>query len=85
MLREPLIHTGITDVLPDDHPLAWKHVYCDCGHGPVRGELLHASNNENMQPWVETGAGNFTLKCFADFAEASEPEDYALPEGGDGA
>lgn len=58
--REPLLHSGITDCLPDDHPLAHESVYCqECK------EMVHAFNNENMQAWFETEQGPFCLKCFA--------------------
>lgn len=82
VLREPLLHTGITDVLPDDHPLAWTTVYC---HNTQCREMLHAGNNENMQPWVESGCGHHCLHCFADITDAYEPEVYALPGDGHGA
>ena len=59
-MREPLIHSHITDELLDDHPLAFKTVDCEkCG------VMVHASNNECMQTWVETGEGNYCLRCFA--------------------
>lgn len=60
-MREPQIHSHITDALPEDHPLADQSVYCDeenCG------EMLHAFNNECMQTWVETGVGNFCALHF---------------------
>jgi hypothetical protein len=75
-LREPLIHSGITDLLPDDHPLAYTSISCQqCGG------LLHAFNNECMQTWVETGKGNFCLSCFVKLYEADEGEDarWGLP------
>ena len=57
--KEPLIHSHITDELPDDHPLAQKSVYCSrCL------VMLHAVNNECMQTWFETEYGNFCTKCF---------------------
>ncbi len=59
MLQEPLIHSHITDILPEWHPLAFGHVFCDkCK------ESLHASNNECMQTWIESGAGNHCMRCF---------------------
>lgn len=59
-ISEPKIHSHITDVLPDDHRLARESIFCEkCG------DMLHAFNNECMQTWVETGRGNFCLKCFA--------------------
>jgi len=56
---EPLIHSHLTDVLPEGHPLAFDEVYCsDCG------VMVHCGNNECMQTWIETGRGNFCTKCF---------------------
>lgn len=58
--KEPIIHSHVTDVLPDSHPLAFVQVYCDnkCG------ALVHASNNECMQSWYETEYGNYCSFCF---------------------
>lgn len=61
MTKEPLIHSHITDVLPDDHPLATSNVYCSA---PYCGEMLHAFNNECMQTWIETENGNFCARHF---------------------
>lgn len=58
--REPLIHSHITDVLVEQHPLAYEQVYCD----KECGALLHAANNECMQTWYETEFGNFCTLCF---------------------
>lgn len=60
-MREPLYHSGITDGLFEkNNPLRnTDSLYCNrCG------EMLHASNNECMQPWMETGKGNYCLYCF---------------------
>lgn len=57
--EEPIIHSHITDGLPDDHPLAFKNVGCEVCHQP-----LHSMNNECMQTWLETVVGNFCTKCF---------------------
>lgn len=58
-IREPEIHSHITDVLPESHRLAHQDVLCDhCG------QLLHSYINECMQTWVEAGSGNFCLSCF---------------------
>jgi hypothetical protein len=60
MQQEPVIHSHITDVLPDNHLQAFQNVCCgNCG------VLVHAFNNECMQTWVETGRGAFCLRCFA--------------------
>ena len=65
--EEPLIHSGITDVLEDAHPLAHETTYCD---GTDCGEMLHACNNENMTTWVEAHKGNYCLPCFTALDEA---------------
>lgn len=58
-MREPQIHSHITDSLPNNHPLAEKNIHCNkCN------EMVHACNNECMQTWVEAGKGNFCLACF---------------------
>lgn len=59
-MKEPIIHSHITDGLPDNHKLAYSSLFCECCN-----ENLHASNNECMQTWVETGKGNYCLACFA--------------------
>ena len=59
--REPVLHTFVTDVLPDDHPLAWETVYCI-----EHGGMVHHCINENMQPWAETEDGPMCLHCLAD-------------------
>lgn len=56
---EPIIHSHITDLLDDNHPLADKHVYCQKCR-----ELVHAINNECMQTWFETEYGNYCTSCF---------------------
>lgn len=58
--KEPIIHSQITDGLSDDHPLAYNSVHCD----ECKIEMLHASNNECMQTWIETEFGNYCVKCF---------------------
>ena len=58
-MNEPLIHSHITDCLPDTHPLRNSSVYCNkCK------EMLHASNNECMQTWIEADKGNYCTQCF---------------------
>jgi hypothetical protein len=59
--NEPKIHSHIDDVLPDEHPLAFTCVDC-----VVCGVMVHASNNECMQTWIETGKGAYCLKHFAE-------------------
>lgn len=58
--REPLIHSHITDCIPDDHPKAWDTIMCVAGCGT----MVHASNNECMATWVETGRGEYCWNCF---------------------
>ncbi len=74
--KEPIIHSHITDVLPEDHPLAYKKVYCDtkCGH------LVHAGNNECMRTWIETEFGNYCTTCFC-LLEVMENLEYCLLDG----
>lgn len=56
--REPLIHSHITDGLPDTHRLARVSVHCDeCEH------TLHSETNECMQTWLETDWGNYCTHC----------------------
>jgi len=56
---EPVIHSHITDVLPEDHPNAYYCVFCDSCNA-----MLHANNNECMQTWLETQDGNFCTNCY---------------------
>jgi hypothetical protein len=58
---EPLIHSGLTDVLDEQHPQAHETVYCD---GAGCKDMLHHCINENMQTWVEAHRGNYCLPCF---------------------
>lgn len=73
-LLEPRIHSYITDELPNDHPLAHKSVDCDeCNL------TLHESTNECINPWAETGKGNYCLKCFSDIDQHAEiTDEYGL-------
>jgi hypothetical protein len=42
--------------------------------------MLHASNNECMQTWVETGRGDFCVKCFAKISDVDAlGDEYGLP------
>jgi hypothetical protein len=59
-IKDPILHSHIEDVLPEDHPDAYKTLSCvECNR------MIHAINNECMQTWIESGKGNFCLKCFA--------------------
>lgn len=69
---EPRIWSHITDVLPDDHPLAWSTVYCvTC----ERDGMVHAANNECMTTWVETGKGAYCLPHFVDAVRNDQGSD----------
>jgi len=59
-MKEPKIHSHITDGLSENDNNAYKCVYCN-----ICSEMLHCSNNECMQTWIETGEGNFCFKCFS--------------------
>jgi len=61
MSTEPLIHSPREDVLPDDHKLQHKDVFCrECG------SMVHSRTNECMQTWVEIEYDwSFCIKCFA--------------------
>ena len=57
--KEPIVHSHITDVLEETHPLSNKTIECDkCK------VMVHASNNECMQTWFETEHGNYCTSCF---------------------
>lgn len=58
-MKEPSIHSHITDGLEEDHPLAYTCVYCDACH-----EMVHCANNECMQTWVEYRDQAWCLECF---------------------
>ena len=74
-MHEPLLHSQITDSLPDTHPLAYMPVACVSCH-----TALHASNNECMEAWIETGVGAFCLRCFAEEAGGVIDEAWGLSE-----
>ena len=75
-MREPELHTGYVDCLPEAHPLAYRSVTCDRCQRPI-----HAANNECMWTWVETGKGNYCLPCFValDEEDGTDPA-YCLPD-----
>ena len=60
MDKEPLIHSFRTDILPEGHPLAYECVYCK-----TCDTMVHCSNNECMDTWIESEEGNYCLQCFA--------------------
>lgn len=88
--RDPILHTHVTDRLPDDHPLAYQQVWCEgdahktlaafAGRLPGESVLLHAGNNECMTTWVETGKGPRCLACFTD--ELGDDGKVVLPQWG---
>lgn len=58
-MKEPIIHSHLSDKLPKNHPLAYESVYCKkCD------ETLHCGSNECMQTWLETERGNFCVNCY---------------------
>ena len=70
VFAEPLLHSHVVDRLPDAHPLARARVRCDRCES-----LLHLSSNSCMRTWVETGQGNFCVRCFVLAAGGLVPED----------
>jgi hypothetical protein len=68
-LREPRIHSHVTDCLADRHLLARSRVQCDrCD------SLVHLQSNSCMRTLVETGRGNFCLRCFVSAAGGAMPD-----------
>jgi hypothetical protein len=55
---EPVLHTHVTDGLPDDDPRAWESIYCI-----VHGGLVHSIPNECMTAWADTDDGPMCLAC----------------------
>src|SRR6185295_17182832 len=67
--HDPVIHWAI-DSLPDIHENAFETLYCKkCN------SMIHAFNNEVVQPWVESGEGNYCVKCFSDVINNEEIDD----------
>jgi hypothetical protein len=70
---EPRLHSHITDCLPVDHPLATRRVYCDrCD------TLLHVQTNSCMRTWIESGRGNYCMRCFIVVAGGIAPDETRL-------
>jgi hypothetical protein len=70
---EPRIHSHVTDRLPPDHPLATRRIYCD------RCEtLLHLQTNSCMRTWIESGRGNYCMRCFIVAAGGLAPDETRL-------
>jgi len=62
--KEPIVHSLISDCLPENHPLAHEEVFCD-----TCNEMVHCFNNECMRMWFEcndrfNGKINYCLECF---------------------
>lgn len=56
---EPIFHSNVTDVLPENHPWAYENVNCkDCGN------IVHCCNNECMETWLEYAGHAFCIECF---------------------
>lgn len=58
MSEEPLIHSHESDCLPGKHPLANATVHC--GNCKL---MVHAFNNECMNPWVEWRGKVLCIEC----------------------
>ena len=70
---EPRVHSHITDCLPANHPLARQRVYCDrCD------TLLHMLTNSCMRTWIESGRGNYCMRCFIVVAGGLAPAETRL-------
>lgn len=74
ILGEPMIHSGLTGVLDERHPLAHTSVYCS---GPDCRAMLHCECNENVLTWVEAPKGNYCLPCFARLDEAESVDGWS--------
>jgi hypothetical protein len=57
-MSEPVVHNFNADCLPEEHP--WAHKTVLCGHC---GQMVHAFNNECMQPWVEWNGKVLCADC----------------------
>lgn len=81
-LKEPLLHGYAIDGLPEDHYLAQVSTYCK-----LCKQMVHAFNNECMEPWAETGKGNFCMPCFLKVTQGEEEGDdldyFSLVSEGD--
>lgn len=85
-MKEPLIHSGITDGLPKDHPLnklAETQDGIDCIKCGTMVHCLGAAGDdlhygECMRTWVETSEGAYCLPCLAKEEESSGYSIYHL-------
>jgi hypothetical protein len=73
MKQEPKIHSDISNSntimnecspLPDNHPLVSEKIYCKT----CVIQVYDGTCRENDTTWVETGNGNYCLKCFYECA-----------------
>jgi hypothetical protein len=71
--RNPVLHTHVERGLPDGHPYAGQAVYCQFCRDP-----LHASTNECLQTWVETGRGPYCLEDFTNATGQVVDDDWSL-------
>ena len=67
---EPQLHSHVVDRLQNANPLAQARVRCDRCES-----LLHLPSNSCMRTWVETGQGNFCVRCFVLAAGGFVPAD----------
>lgn len=61
-MNEPIVHSHITDVLPENDTRAYECVYCDYCHN-----MVHCSNNECMDTWFEFPDYNLCAECFGPY------------------
>lgn len=55
---EPVLHSHVTDGLPDDDPRSMEVVAClQCG------QMVHCMPNECMTAWADTEDGPMCLDC----------------------
>jgi len=66
---EPLVHSHVSDGLPEEHPLAHELVRCDRCYA-----LLHSRRNSCLRTWLETGLGNLCVGCFVLAAGGLAPD-----------
>jgi len=55
---EPILHTFVSDSLPEEDSRAWVSIKCvDCAG------TVHSIPNECMTPWADTEAGPMCWDC----------------------
>ena len=55
---EPVLHSHVTDCLPDDDPRAQTSIRC-----VMHGGVVHSIPNECMTAWADTEDGPLCLDC----------------------